>query len=389
MSRILVFLGSLLLCLALSGQEVEDYGLSPEQLEDKLLVLVNRERGSQGLPELRFDPLLREMARAHSKKMIGENRLGHDFPGYEKLDERAARAGVYFSKVGENVAKSETFVIRFFHEALLASPEHRENILDGEFTHLGVGIEKSGATYFVTQEFGRLFAPLPREEAEREMEKKLMVRFHGRMLLPESAANEIKELCRRSSALFLQGQPPPAIPESYGSAAMLNLNFTELEAGLLKILSETRGLRPLYWSLGVTFGRSQRNPGGTYALSLLLFSDLRDALDMTAGMDNFVFRTLNAARALAWDPRLARPAAEISRAFYNSPGAVLESEAAYKFYSVYQTDALNLVPADIAKTIGGNANIRSIAIDVFYPLAEGLPGNYFIVAILGNKKSGK
>ncbi|MCU0237603.1 MAG: CAP domain-containing protein, partial [Acidobacteria bacterium] len=156
MSRILVFLGSLLLCLALSGQEVEDYGLSPEQLEDKLLVLVNRERGSQGLPELRFDPLLREMARAHSKKMIGENRLGHDFPGYEKLDERAARAGVYFSKVGENVAKSETFVIRFFHEALLASPEHRENILDGEFTHLGVGIEKSGATYFVTQEFGRL-----------------------------------------------------------------------------------------------------------------------------------------------------------------------------------------------------------------------------------------
>lgn len=389
MPRITSFLGSLLLCLALNGQQVEDLGLSPEQLEDKLLVLVNQERSSRGLSELRFDPLLREMARAHSRRMAAENKLAHDFPGYEKLDERAARAGVYFSKLGENVARSETFVIRFFHEALLVSPEHRENILDGEFTHLGVGIEKSGATYFVTQEFGRLFAPLSREEAEREMEKKLMVRFNGRMPLPEGAANEIKELCRRSSALFLQGQPPLEIPAALGSAAMLNLNFTELEAGLLKILGELRGQRPLYWTLGVTFGRSPRNPGGTYALSLLLFSDLRDALDLSNGMDAFVLRALNAPRGLASNSRLARLATEISRAFYSSPGAVLRSKAGYKLFSVYQTDALNLVPADIAKTIGSNANIRSIGIDVFYPLAEGLLGNYFIVAILGDKKLGR
>jgi len=288
MLRIKIVLVLLWLCLALAGQQVEDLGLSPGQLEDKLLLLVNQERSRQGLPELRFDPLLRAMARDHSRKMMGENRLAHDFPGYEKLDERAARAGLYFSKVGENLARSDTFVIRFFHEALLASPEHRGNILDRDFTHLGVGIERSGATYFVTQEFGRLFQPLSREEVEREMEKKLMVRFNGRMVLPESAAGEIRELCRRSSALFLQGQPPQAIPESYGPAAMLNLNFTDLEAGLLKILTEIRGMRPLYWSLGVTFGRSARNPGGIYALSLLLFSDLRAALDMSGGLDAFV-----------------------------------------------------------------------------------------------------
>jgi hypothetical protein len=389
MTRIKIALGLLWLCLALAGQQVEDYGLNPEQLEDKLLVLVNRERSSRGLSELRFDPLLREMARAHTRKMIGENRLAHDFPGYEKLDERAARAGVYFSKVGENVAKSETFVIRFFHEALLASPEHRENILDRDFTHLGVGIEKSGATYFVTQEFGRLFAPLSREDVESEMEKKLIIRFNGRMVLPENAAGEIREFCRHASALFLQGQPPPAISESLGAAAMLNLNFTDLESGLLKILSELQGMRPLYWSLGVTFGRSARNPGGTYALSLLLFSDLRDAMNMPGGMDALVFNALNATRVTMLDPRLAKLAAEITRAFYNSPGDVLQSKADYKFFSVYQTDALNMVPDNIAQTIAGNANIRSIGIDVFYPLADGQPGNYFIVAILGNKKLGK
>ena len=255
MPRIKIALVLLWLCLALAGQQVEDLGLSPEQLEDKLLLLVNQERSSRGLSGLRFNPLLRAMAREHSRKMMGENKLAHDFPGYEKLDERAARAGVYFSKIGENVAKSDTFVMRFFHEALLASPEHRENILDKDFTHLGVGIERSGATYFVTKEFSCLFAPIPREDVEREMEKKLAIRFNGRMVLPESAANEIRELCRRSSALFLQGQPPLAIPESYGSAAILNLNFIDLEAGLIKILTQIREMQPLYWSLGVTFGR--------------------------------------------------------------------------------------------------------------------------------------
>jgi hypothetical protein len=321
--------------------------------------------------------------------MIDENRLGHDFHGYEKLDERAARTGVYFSKIGENVAKSETFVMRFFHEALLVSPEHRENILDKEFTHLGVGIGISGATYFVTQEFGSLFAPVPREDVEREMEKKLMVRFNGRMVLPESAANGQRELCRRSAELFLQGQAPLALPGAYGSADMLNLNFTALESGLLKILSETRGMRPLYWSLGVAFGRSARNPGGAYALSLLLFPDLRAALDASGGLDALVFKALNAVRDTARNPHLAAQAAEIARAFYRSPGNVLKSKADFRFFSVYQTDAPHEVPDDVEKMLAGTVNIRTTGIDVFYPLAEGLPGNYFIVAILGDKKLGK
>ena len=388
MPRIKIALVLLWLCLALAGQGVENLGLSPEQLEDKLLLLVNQERSGRGLSELRFDPLLRAMARAHSRKMIAENRLAYDFPGYKGLDERASGAGLYFSKIGENVAKSETFVIRFFHEALLASPEHRENILDKDFTHLGVGIGISGAAYFVTQEFGSLFVPVAREDVEREMEKKLMVHFNGRMVLPESAANGQRELCRRSSELFLQGQAPLALPESLGSASILTLNFTDLEAGFLRILGEIQGMRPLYWSLGVTFGRSPRNPGGTYALSLLLFPDLRAALDVSGLLDSLVFNALNAVRGTARNPILATQAAEIARAFYRSPGNVLQRKADFRFFSVYQTDVLHVVPEDIEKMLAGTVNVRTTGIDVFYPLAAGLPGNYFIVAILGDKRRG-
>ena len=277
------------LCLVLSGQQVEDLGLSTEQMEDKLLSLVNQERNSRGLPELGFDPLLRAMARAHSQKMMGENKLAHDFPGYEQIDKRAARTGLYFSKIGENVARSDTFVMRFFHEALLTSPEHRENILDKDFTHLGVGIEKSGvpsvrggtapsvrggtATYYVTQEFAGLFEPLSQLEVEREMEKKLAIRFRGSIDLPESTAAEIKTFCRQMSLLFLQRQPPLPIPASYGAAIVLTLNFTEMEDGLIKILTKLQGIMPHFWSLGVTFGRSAANPGGAYALTIIAIQE--------------------------------------------------------------------------------------------------------------------
>ena len=133
MPRKLLVPGLLLLFLPLAGQKVEDLGLSLEQLEDKLFTLVNRERGERGLAELQLDSRLRAMARAHSLKMIQEKKLAHDFPDYERLAERAVRAGLYFSELGENVASGDTFVMRFYHEQLMASPGHRENLLNGRF----------------------------------------------------------------------------------------------------------------------------------------------------------------------------------------------------------------------------------------------------------------
>jgi hypothetical protein len=70
------------LFLVLSVQAPRDTGLVLAQLEDNLFLLVNNERTSQGLPELHYDPRLSAMAREHSKKMLHENQLADDFPGY-------------------------------------------------------------------------------------------------------------------------------------------------------------------------------------------------------------------------------------------------------------------------------------------------------------------
>lgn len=156
MRRNIIVFWLFLAYLSLAAQQVGDLEFSLEQLEDKLFLLVNQERSSRGLPELQFDPLLRTLARAHSQKMIQENQLAHDFPGYEKLASRAAQVGLYFSEIGENVSSGDTFIMYFFHEQMLASPGHRDNILYMNFTHLGIGIERNGNKCYITQDFANL-----------------------------------------------------------------------------------------------------------------------------------------------------------------------------------------------------------------------------------------
>jgi uncharacterized protein YkwD len=157
MSRFKICFGLFLTFLVLATQTMEELGLSPEQLEDKLFSLVNQERNSLGLPELRMNPLLRSLAREHSKKMARERRLSHDFPGYDRLAVRARNAGLQFLSIGENLAVGDTFLIHLYHKQMLTSPGHRENIFFKGFTDLGIGIELSGNRYYITQEFAGLY----------------------------------------------------------------------------------------------------------------------------------------------------------------------------------------------------------------------------------------
>ena len=385
MTHFKIILGLFLAFMVLAAQTKEAPELSLEQLEEKLFFLVNNERSSRGLPELRFDPLLRAMARAHSQKMIQENKLGHDFPGYNTLANRAAQAGLHFNVIGENVASGNTFIMRFFHEQLMSSPGHRENILSANFRQLGIGIGRRGNVYYVSQEFANLFEPLSQLAMEREMEKKLKILFKSNIVLPRAAAAEMQEFCRRMSSLFLRDQSQETFANSYGMASILNFSFTDMESGFNIIFASVKGNKPLYWSLGVTFDRSDKNSGSVYALTLILFPDLRDALAAADGLDAVILKALNKIRYLANIPNLAKPAADIARFFYQSPDNpyFLRNKDRYKLISVYQTASLNVVPTDIAQKIIGNPKISSIGIHVFYPLAEGLPGNYFIVAILG------
>lgn len=381
----MIGLGLFLSFLLLSAQVVEDLGLNLEQLEDKLFFLVNQERNSRGLAELQFDPQLRALARAHSQKMFREKQLAHDFPGYDRLGQRAALAGLYFHEIGENVAKGDTFVMRFFHEQFLASPGHRENILGNHFRQLGIGIELQDNMYYVTQEFADLFEPHAQLEMENEIGIKLKTLFSSRAVLPEASAADIRDSCRRMASLFLQDQSPKKFANSFGVSTIHNFGFSDPETVYKRISAEVPVRNPLYWSLGITFARSAKNPGGIYALTLILFPDLRDSLDTAHGLDGVVLKALNTIRNITMMPRLAKQAEDIAGLYYQFPASpdLIKNRDRYAFILVYQTASLTVIPDAVAEQIANSQRVRSTAIHVLYPLAEGLTGNYFIVVILG------
>lgn len=126
------------------------------QEESRMAALVNRDRRRAGVPPLQLDPQLAALARSHSRDMLEHGFFAHVSPRTGPLGERAAAAGIAFRRIAENLALHRD--VEGAEQALLRSPGHRANILDPEFTHLGIGVvlghEVDGAPrVYVTQNF--------------------------------------------------------------------------------------------------------------------------------------------------------------------------------------------------------------------------------------------
>lgn len=130
---------------------VEDPVVRPE-LEAEMLQMVNDERRKEGLPALRADPEIREVAREHSKDMFAKGYFAHVNKKGITPAQRVRQAGVRYLTVGENLALGPT--LRICHEGLMNSPGHRANILRSQYGRLGIGILDGGRHgLMVTQNF--------------------------------------------------------------------------------------------------------------------------------------------------------------------------------------------------------------------------------------------
>ncbi len=109
----------------------------PEQVEQYLFAALNRLRRRSGLPPLAWDGRLAAVARAHSLEMCRTGSFGHESARTGRPEDRVARAGIRAEVVAENVAMAADG--RAVHEALMASPGHRANLLSRDVTRVGIG----------------------------------------------------------------------------------------------------------------------------------------------------------------------------------------------------------------------------------------------------------
>jgi uncharacterized protein YkwD len=109
----------------------------------RLLRATNATRERFDLPPLRLNPELSEIARRHSMAMARAGSLFH-----------TPDVGIYLRAIdwrtwGENVGYTPGDV-GSVQEAFMASPTHREHILDGAFRHVAIGAERVDGTLWVT-----------------------------------------------------------------------------------------------------------------------------------------------------------------------------------------------------------------------------------------------
>jgi len=125
-------------------------------LEQAVVDLTNQARQQNGLPALQVSSQLVSAAQIHTGDMARLNQMAHTLPGVAQPDlrSRAAAVGYNYSWIGENIAfgypDAPSVVTGWMN-----SPDHRENILNPNFTEIGVGFAWSaGGLPYATQVFG-------------------------------------------------------------------------------------------------------------------------------------------------------------------------------------------------------------------------------------------
>jgi len=207
---------SAVLLLTITGRYLESTQ-TPSRLpeaEQLLFQATNEFRVKNKLRPLVWDQRLSDIAYAHSAGMIVRSFFDHMDPDGRSPTERIHRQHRQFiGNTGENlsvVVGSPPLSPALISEQVMSgwqgSPPHRANILDLEFTHVGMGVAFSGVEAKVTQNFmqvrGILKEPVPEVLGPKERLKLEVVSF------PEDTPKAKKYVLAPLGPVSQKGDPP-------------------------------------------------------------------------------------------------------------------------------------------------------------------------------------
>lgn len=140
-------------------------------VERSILHYTNKERRKRKLKPVVGHRALIKAARGHSRWMGRTGKFSHTGGGNSAPWDRAKRAGYPSASVSENIWQSSgrsglAWKSKFYWRSdwklgqaavisWMNSPGHRKNLLNSEWTHLGVGVSKNKrGKIYLTQNFG-------------------------------------------------------------------------------------------------------------------------------------------------------------------------------------------------------------------------------------------
>jgi uncharacterized protein YkwD len=245
-----------------SWQQVSPYD-SPNfdlHAERELLDKANTDRVRAGLPPLKMDEGLVRAARAHASRMAAQKHISHQFSGEPSPSDRiAAVSNLHLQRTGENVAVAPN--VEDAHDALMASPPHRDNLLSPKFNVAGFGVFREGHMIYVAQDFGLSIVAYSVQEA-LELVSASVEKLREEVRLPRlkrvSDSYVQASACAMANTDSLNAASPP--PGAY------MLRYTSMQPeSLPSEISEVISRRGLHtYSAGTCYSRTQRYPSGAY-----------------------------------------------------------------------------------------------------------------------------
>src|SRR3954471_15296172 len=112
--------------------------------ENQFLALTNQLRSSLGIQSLAPQSQLTSIARQWSAKMAGDGTISHN-PSLPN------QVTANWSQLGENVGMGGA--VGVIQTAFINSPHHYENLANGAYNFVGIGVVDSNGTIFVTVDF--------------------------------------------------------------------------------------------------------------------------------------------------------------------------------------------------------------------------------------------
>lgn len=121
--------------------------------QKEVVRLVNVERQKQGLGKLSLNAKLSNVATLKSQDMINKNYFDHTSPTYGSPFDMMKQFNISYKTAGENIAKGQKTPAEVV-KAWMNSQGHRENILNKNYTEIGIGVAKdANGTLYWTQMF--------------------------------------------------------------------------------------------------------------------------------------------------------------------------------------------------------------------------------------------
>lgn len=124
---------------------------------DEVVRATNEQRASAGLKPLSYNEKLADAARRKASNMFSENYWAHNSPSGKSPWTWFKEAGYNYVFAGENLAKDFGDTSRMMN-AWMASPTHKENIINSKYTEIGLavvpGTLEGRETVLVVQLFG-------------------------------------------------------------------------------------------------------------------------------------------------------------------------------------------------------------------------------------------